>query len=59
MRDGKLGEMKLNTPTNLLVYEAGGGYELLDEELYECAPNHEIASSEDIVIISGTITVSP
>jgi hypothetical protein len=49
----------LNTPTNLLVLEAGGGYELLDEELFDVNSSREKAQSEEIVIISGTITVSP
>lgn len=49
--------IKLNTPTNLLL-EAGGGYEILEEELYDKTA-HEKAQSEEIVIISGTITISP
>jgi hypothetical protein len=49
----------LNTPTHLLIREAGGGLETLEEEFYEPTSNHEIALSEEIVIISGTITVSP
>jgi hypothetical protein len=53
-----LGVIKLNTPTNLLVLEAGGGYEILDEELFEVTSNCEKAQSEEIVIISGTITIS-
>ncbi len=48
----------MNTSTNLLVLEAGGGYEILDEEFYD-NQNHEMATSEEIFIISGTITVSP
>jgi len=49
----------LNTPSHLLTREAGGGLETLDEELYDATANLEIAQSEDIIIISGTITVSP
>jgi len=55
-----LGVTKLNTPTNLLILEVGGGYEISDtEEFYEVASNREKTLSEEIVIISGTITVSP
>ena len=45
----------MNTPANLLTLETGGGYEIQDERFYE----HENAQSEEIVIISGTLTVSP
>ncbi len=49
----------MNTPTNLLTLEVGGGYEILDGETYETPSNHEIVPSEEIIIISGTITISP
>jgi hypothetical protein len=50
----------LNTPTNLLIFEAGGGYDILnEEEFYEGPQSHEMTSQEEIVMISGTITVSP
>lgn len=55
----KVRSVKLSTPTNLLVLEAGGGYEILDkEEFYEVSSGHEKTSSEEIVIIRGTVTVS-
>jgi len=41
------------------MLEAGGGCDILDEELYEVTSNHEKTQSEEVVIISGTITVSP
>jgi|GEM_PF-5593283 hypothetical protein len=42
-----------------MVLEVGGGYEILeDEELYEGA-SHLEAQTENVFIISGTITVSP
>jgi hypothetical protein len=50
----------LSTPTNLLIMEAGGGYELLEkDEFFETSTVHEKAQSEQVVIISGKITISP
>jgi hypothetical protein len=49
----------LNTPTNLLICEAGGGLEILEDELYETPSQLEKAHAEEIIIISGTLTVSP
>lgn len=55
----KVRSVKLSTPTNLLVREAGGRYEILDkEEFYEVSSSHEKASSEEIIVIRGTVTVS-
>ena len=49
----------LNTPANLMVLEVGGGYEILDhEELFEVASTLD-AQTQEVYIISGTITVSP
>jgi len=46
----------LNTSTNLLTIEAGGVWDVL--EIEEISSNEKTAS-EEIVIITGKITVSP
>lgn len=54
----------MSTPTNLLTLEVGGGYEVLESTIseydhYDSPCIAETHASEEIVVISGTITVSP
>ncbi|MCC5831491.1 MAG: hypothetical protein JJU12_00405 [Chlamydiales bacterium] len=54
----------MSTPTNLLTLEVGGGYEVFEsatsEDNHEAVPlGHEKDASEEVVVIRGTLTVSP
>lgn len=54
----------MSTPTNLLTLEVVGGYEVFESTTSECdhyefPETQERNASEEIVVIRGTLTVSP
>lgn len=53
----------LKTPLELLTVDAGSGCEVIDEfcnyEVYESATSREKVQSEEVIVISGTLKISP